>query len=49
MPADTGHPPKEFSVPNSGGLKIALSVRRVISNGGDGGLPKERARSLFFS
>ncbi len=41
--------PIENDVPNSGGLKVALSVRPVQTTGGDGGLPKgTRSLSLFL-
>jgi hypothetical protein len=49
LPADSGNPPKEFNVPNSRGLKIALSVRRVVSDGEEGGLPTgARSVSVFL-
>lgn len=41
--------PIEKEVPKSGGLKVALSVRPVMTAGGDGGLPKgTRSLSLFL-
>ncbi|HEY7326591.1 MAG TPA: DISARM system helicase DrmA [Gemmataceae bacterium] len=41
--------PAEKDVPNSGGLKIALSVRPVVTTGADGGLPKgTRSISVFL-
>jgi hypothetical protein len=39
----------EKEVPNSAGLKVALSVRPVVSTGGDSGLPKgTRSVSVFL-
>lgn len=49
IPAEADHPPKECDVPSSGGLKVALSVRRVVSDGDDGGIPKgTRCASVFL-
>lgn len=48
IPAQTKQP-IEKEIPNSGGLKIALSVRPVQTDGRDGGIPKgTRAVSLFL-
>jgi hypothetical protein len=41
--------PIEKEVPRSGNLKVVLSVRPVVTTGGDGGLPKgTRSLSLFL-
>jgi hypothetical protein len=41
--------PVEKEVPNSAGLKVALSVRPVVTTGAEGGLPKgTRSVSLFL-
>jgi len=41
--------PVEKEVPKSGGLKIALSVRPIVTTGAEGGLPKgTRSLSLFL-
>lgn len=41
--------PRETEIPGSGGLKIALSVRKVESDGADGSLPKNtRCASVFL-
>lgn len=48
LPAETPHP-LEKDVPNSKGLKIAVSIRPVHSDGKDGGIPKgTRSVSLFL-
>jgi hypothetical protein len=48
IPAKTKHP-RETEVKGSGGLKIALSVRSVESDGADGSLPKNtRCASVFL-
>ncbi len=41
--------PREAEVPGSGGLKVALSVRPVVGDGAEGGLPKgTRSVSVFL-
>lgn len=41
--------PEEKEVPGSGGLKVALSVRPIVTSGAEGGLPKDtRSLSLFL-
>ncbi len=48
IPARTKNP-RETEIKGSGGLKIALSVRPVESDGADGGLPKNaRCASVFL-
>lgn len=49
IPAIAKRPPQEFDVRGSGGLKVAISVRRVVSEGGEGELPKgTRSLSVFL-
>ena len=48
VPAATKHP-RETEVRGSGGLKVAMSVRPVASDGADGGLPQGRAMRLGVS
>ncbi len=48
IPAKTKHP-RETEIKGSGGLKIALSVRSVESDGADGSLPRNtRCASVFL-
>lgn len=48
VPAQTAQP-FECDVPGSGGLKIALSVREIATDGKDGGIPKgTRSLSVFL-
>ena len=48
LPVETPHP-LEKDVPNSQGLKIAVSIRPVHSDGKEGGIPKgTRSVSLFL-
>ena len=48
IPDKTKHP-RETEIQGSGGLKVALSVRQVESDGGDGSLPKHtRCASVFL-
>jgi hypothetical protein len=47
VPGETAQP-VEQEIPNSGGLKVAVSVRPVESDGKDGGIPKgTRSVSVF--
>lgn len=49
LPEEMNRPPKEVDIRGSGGLKVALSLRSVVSDGEDGGLPKgTRSVSIFL-
>ena len=49
VPPVTNRPPQEFDVKGSGGLKVAISVRKVVTDGDVGELPKgTRSLSVFL-
>ncbi len=49
VPAETNHPPDEAEVPGSRGLMVAISVRKVVSDGNECDLPRgTRSVSVFL-